>query len=128
MTGLEIDSVLARFERLPKSQELPLENNVQVLVNYKGGVSGMIWTSQVAVGHETDLTIRIFGDKGAIEWEHKNPAVLKVTRINEPPQLYTATRDYVSEACRDLSRLPSGHPEGFLRHSGISTADSAHTC
>ena len=68
MTGLEIDSVLARFERLPKSQELPLENNVQVLVNYKGGVSGMIWTSQVAVGHETDLTIRIFGDKGAIEW------------------------------------------------------------
>lgn len=61
MTGLEVDSVLARFERLPKDQNLPLENNVQVLVNFKGGVSGMIWTSQVAIGHETDLCIRIFG-------------------------------------------------------------------
>ena len=64
MTGLEADSVLARFERLPKDQNLPLENNVQVLVNFKGGVSGMIWTSQVAIGHETDLCIRIFGGEG----------------------------------------------------------------
>ena len=118
MTGLEAESVLARFERLPKDQNLPLENNVQVLVNFKGGVSGMIWTSQVAIGHETDLCIRIFGEKGSIEWQHRNPAELRVTKINEPPQIYTATRDYVSQACRDLSRLPSGHPEGFFEAFG----------
>ena len=113
MTGLEVESVLARFERLPRENNLPLDNNVQILLNYKGGVSGMVWASQVAVGHETDLMVRIFGDKGSIEWEHKNPAVLKVTKINEPPQIYTATRDYVSDECRGMSRLPSGHPEGF---------------
>lgn len=118
MTGLEIESVLARFECLPRDQELPLENNVQALVKYKGGASGMIWTSQVAIGHETDLSIRIFGDKGSIEWEHRNAAVLKVTKINEPPQLYTPTRDYVSDGCRDMSRLPSGHPEGFFESFG----------
>lgn len=114
MTGLEVESVLARFERLPREKDLPLDNNVQILLNYKGGVSGMVWASQVAVGHETDLMVRIFGDKGSIEWEHKNPAVLKVTKINEPPQIYTATRDYVSDECREMSRLPSGHPEGFF--------------
>ncbi len=118
MTGLHPERVLARFEALPRDQKLTLENNAQILVDFTGGVSGIIWTSQVAIGHETDLCVRIFGDKGAIEWQHRNPAELKVTRINEPPQIYTATRDYVSPECRDLSRLPSGHPEGFYEAFG----------
>ncbi|MGI6006421.1 MAG: Gfo/Idh/MocA family protein [Ruminococcus sp.] len=118
MTGLSVKKVLANFEKLPKDQELPLENNVQILVKFDGGISGMIWTSQVAIGHETDLLIRIFGDKGAIEWQHKEPAVLRVTRINEPPRIYTPTRDYDTQECRGLSRLPSGHPEGFFEAFG----------
>ena len=118
MTGLSVEKVLANFEKLPKDQELPLENNVQILVKFDHGISGMIWTSQVAIGHETDLLIRIFGDKGAIEWQHKEPAVLRVTRINEPPRIYTPTRDYDTQECRGLSRLPSGHPEGFFEAFG----------
>lgn len=59
MTGLNIRSVLARFEQLPKEENLPLENNVQILARLDGGFSGMIWTSQVAIGHETDLMIRV---------------------------------------------------------------------
>lgn len=118
MTGLETKSVLARFERLPKSADLPLENNVQVMVKFDHDISGMIWTSQVAIGHETDLLIRVFGDKGAIEWQHREPAVLKVTKINEPPRIYTPTRDYDTKGARDLSRLPSGHPEGFFESFG----------
>ena len=78
----------------------------------------MIWTSQVAIGHETDLMIRVFGDKGAIEWQHREPAVLKVTKINEPPRIYTPTRDYDTAAARSLSRIPSGHPEGFFEAFG----------
>lgn len=118
MTGLSVKKVLANFEKLPMDQELPLENNVQVLVKFDGGISGMIWTSQVAIGHETDLLIRIFGDKGAIEWQHKEPAVLRFTKINEPPRIYTPTRDYDTQECRGLSRLPSGHPEGFFEAFG----------
>ena len=118
MTGLNIRSVLSRFERLPKNENLPLENNVQILARLDGGVSGMIWTSQVAIGHETDLMIRVFGDKGAIEWQHREPAVLKVTKINEPPRIYTPTRDYDTAAARSLSRIPSGHPEGFFEAFG----------
>ncbi|MGI6076942.1 MAG: Gfo/Idh/MocA family protein [Fastidiosipilaceae bacterium] len=118
MTGLKMKKVLTKFERLPNESSLPLENNVQILAEFDNGASGMIWTSQVAIGHETDLSIRIFGDKGAIEWQHRAPAELKVTKINEPPQLYTPTRDYDSIGCRRLSRLPSGHPEGFFEAFG----------
>ena len=118
MTGLSVRKVLANFEKLPKDHDLPLENNVQILAKFDNDISGMIWTSQVAIGHETDLLIRVFGDKGAIEWQHKEPAVLRVTRINEPPQIYTPTRDYDSIFCRSLSRLPSGHPEGFFEAFG----------
>lgn len=118
MTGLKVKSVLANFEKLPREKDLLLENNVQVLAKFDEGISGMIWTSQVAIGHETDLLIRVFGDKGSIEWQHKEASILKVTKINEPPQLYTPTRDYDTASCRSLSRLPSGHPEGFFEAFG----------
>jgi predicted dehydrogenase len=111
MTGLELEAVLARFDSIPP--HLPLETNVQVLLKYKGNIPGMMWTSQVAMGHETDVCIRIFGEKGAIEWNHYTPGILKVTRINEPVQYYSAGRDFLYEAARDLCRLPSGHIEGF---------------
>ena len=118
MTGLKLERVLARFERLPKDKELPLDNNVQIMLEYEGGISGLIWSSQVALGNETDLRVRIFGDKGAIEWQHRDSQRLFVTRINEPVQIYTPTRDYDTESCRSLSRLPSGHPEGFFESFG----------
>ena len=118
MTGLELKRVLAKFERLPKDHDLPLENNAQVLMEYEGGISGMIWTSQVAIGNETELRIRIFGDKGSIEWQHKDSQRLIVTKINQPPMIYTPTRDYDMDSTRSMSRLPSGHPEGFFESFG----------
>ena len=111
MTGLELESVLARFDHYPP--HLPLETNVQAMLRFKGNIPGMLWTSQVAMGHETDVSVRVFGDKGAIEWSHLAPGVLKVARINEPVQYYTAGRDFLYGAAKDLCRLPSGHVEGF---------------
>nr|WP_246208599.1 Gfo/Idh/MocA family oxidoreductase [Anaerotalea alkaliphila] len=111
MTGLELEAVLARFDHYPP--HLPLETNVQAMLRFQGNIPGMLWTSQVAMGHETDVCIRVFGDKGAIEWNHSTPGVLKVARINQPVQHYTAGRDFLYDAARDLCRLPSGHVEGF---------------
>jgi predicted dehydrogenase len=116
MTGLHPKRVIARFDTIPPN--LTLETNVQVMVEYEGGVPGMIWTSQVAMGHETEVTIRIFGEKGSIEWSHLAPWELRVTRINEPPQIYTAGRDCLYPAAKELSRLPSGHIEGFYEAFG----------
>lgn len=116
MTGLEPKRVIARFDKIPT--DIPLETNVQVMVDYEGGIPGLIWTSQVAIGHETELTVRIFGETGAIEWTHLKPWELRVTRINQPPQLYTASRDYLYPAARALCRLPTGHIEGFYEAFG----------
>lgn len=116
MTGLHPKRVIARFDNIPK--EIPLETNAQMMVEFEGGIPGMLWTSQIAMGHETDLTIRIFGSKGSIEWSHLKPWELRVTRINQPPQIYTTNRDYLYPAAKELCRLPSGHIEGFYEAFG----------
>ena len=116
MTGLHPTKVIARFDSIP--EDIPLETNAMVMCEFDGGVPGMIWTSQVAMGHETELTVRIFGDKGSIEWTHLRPWELRVTRINQPPQIYTTNRDYLYPAAKELCRLPSGHFEGFYEAFG----------
>ena len=116
MTGLHPARVIARFDSIPA--DIPLETNAQMMVEFEGGIPGMIWTSQIAMGHETELTIRIFGEKGSIEWSHLKPWELRVTRINQPPQIYTTNRDYLYPAAKELCRLPSGHIEGFYEAFG----------
>ncbi|MGI6546341.1 MAG: Gfo/Idh/MocA family protein [Fastidiosipilaceae bacterium] len=111
MTGLHPRRVIARFDRIPDS--IALETNAQMMVEFEKNIPGMIWTSQIAIGHETEPYIRIFGNKGSIAWHHLRPWELRVTRLNQPPQTYTANRDYLYPAAKDLCRLPSGHIEGF---------------
>ncbi len=116
MTGLHPRRVIARFDRIPEN--FALETNAQMMVEYEGNIPGMIWTSQVAMGYETEPKIRIFGETGAIEWTHLRPWELRVTRINQPPQVYTTNRDYLYPAAKALCRLPSGHIEGFYEAFG----------
>lgn len=120
MTGLHPERVIARFDHIPPT--IALETNAQMMVAFGGNgqtdVPGMIWTSQVAMGYETELKVRVFGEKGAIEWTHLRPWELRVTRINQPPQVYTNNRDYLYPAAKALCRLPSGHIEGFYEAFG----------
>ena len=116
MTGLHPKRVIARFDSIPS--DIPLETNAQMMVEFDGGVPGMIWTSQIATGHETELNVRIFGETGSIEWSHLRPWALRVTRVNQPPQTYTNNRDYLYPAAKALCRLPSGHIEGFYEAFG----------
>ena len=116
MTGLHPKKVIARFDHIP--EKMKLETNSMVICEFDDGVPGMIWTSQIAMGHETELNVRIFGEKGSVEWSHLAPWELRVTKINEPPVIYTANRDYLHPAAKDLCRLPSGHIEGFYEAFG----------
>ncbi|MCD8356564.1 MAG: Gfo/Idh/MocA family oxidoreductase [Clostridia bacterium] len=116
MTGLHPKRVIARFDHIPA--EVPLETNAMMMIEFDGNVPGMIWTSQLAMGHETEPVVRIFGEKGSIEWSHLKPWELRVTRINQPPQVYTTNRDYLYPAAKELCRLPSGHIEGFYEAFG----------
>ena len=115
-TGLKPKRVLARFDRYPR--DMALENNINVLLDFGDNITGNMWASQIAIGYECGVKIRVFGTKGAIEWCHDNMTKLKVTKNNEPVQYYSANRDYCVPESRRLSRIGAGHPEGFFEAFG----------
>lgn len=115
-TGLTIKRVLARFDTYPR--DLPLETNTTVLLDFGDNITGTLWASQIAIGYECGIKIRIFGTEGSLEWSHEMPGVLKYTKINSPTMTLSANREYMCPESRRLSRLPAGHPEGYYEAFG----------
>jgi predicted dehydrogenase len=100
-----------------KSTFLPdreLDEDVNVLLHLNGGGKGVLTISQIATGEENNLWIRIYASKGAIVWRQENPNYLEVYRYGEPRQTMTRASDYLSNDARDSTRVPTGHPEGYL--------------
>lgn len=115
MTGLRLESVLARFTHFQGSQ---LDHDIQVLLNYEGNIPGMMWASQIATGNDCGVRIRVFGEKGSLEWCHTSPMQLIYAPLNEPVRIMTANKEYCYPACTEQCRLPAGHPEGFYEAFG----------
>lgn len=109
-TGLHPEQVLAQFDFCLGHT---LENNVSVLVRYPGGVTGSLWASQIAAGHEFDLSLEVFGSKGSIRWTHRDNNAIWYTPVNQPPQYITLGRDYTCPESRSLMRAITGTPVGF---------------
>ncbi len=112
MTGLRIESLCARLDRFGRGR--PLDDNATVMVNYKGGARGVYWSSQVAPGHDNALRLRIYGTKGAIEWFQETPNTARLSFLDRPTGIISRGRDPMSPRAQSLSRLPSGHPEGYF--------------
>jgi len=112
MTGLRIESLCARLDRFGRGR--PLDDNATVMVNYKGGARGVYWSSQVAPGHDNALRLRIYGTKGAVEWFQETPNTARVSFLDRPTGTISRGRDPMSPRAQSLSRLPSGHPEGYF--------------
>jgi len=93
-----------------------LEDDGNVLISLEDNIEGNLMTSQIASGEENDLKIRVWGDKGGIEWKHSNPNTLLLKLDGQPTQVYRAGVDnsYLSEFALANCRTPSGHPEGFI--------------
>jgi predicted dehydrogenase len=112
MTSLRIESLCARLDRF--GADRLLDDNATVMVNYKGGAKGVYWSSQVAPGHDNALRLRIYGTKGAIEWFQETPNTARVSYLDRPSGTVSRGRDPMSPRAQSLSRLPSGHPEGYF--------------
>jgi len=112
LTGLKIDSLCARLDRFGPGR--PLDDNATVLVNYKGGARGVYWSSQVAAGHDNGLRLRIYGTKGAVEWFQETPNTARLSLLGRPTATLSRGRDPMSPRAQALSRIPSGHPEGYF--------------
>lgn len=115
-TGLNIEQVLANLCRIPA--DMPLDTNTQVLLRLSDGIPGMLWASQVAIGHECTVSIRVYGDKGSLEWNHDNPTRLKFNRANGPEVYLTNGRSFLEPNALDMSRIAAGHPEGIFEAFG----------
>ena len=111
ITGLKIKEVCADLMSLG---ERSLDNDGNVLLHFENGVSGVLHASQISVGEENNLNIRVYGDKASIEWHQETPNTLWYKTNDEPARLYKRGNDYLCEAAKRATRLPAGHPESFI--------------
>jgi len=112
ITGLEVDELSADIHTFVKGRLL--DDNAQIMLRFKGGAKGAIWSSQVAVGNENNLKIRVFGENGGLEWRQEDPNYLYYSKFGHPTQRVTRGSDSASEEANNVTRVPPGHPEGYL--------------
>lgn len=91
-----------------------LDDDSSMLVKFENGSSGVLLATQVAAGDENNLNIRVYGEKGGIEWRQEEPNTLVVKWLDKPKEIMRAGWGYLSDAAKKNTRTPSGHPEGYL--------------
>ena len=112
VSGLELEELCAELTSFVPDRRL--DDNAQVMMRFKGGARGMLWSSQVAPGNENALKLRIYGDKGGLEWHQEEPNTLWFSPFGEPPQKITRGGAGSGDAAGRVTRIPPGHPEGYL--------------
>lgn len=112
ITGLEANSLLADLDAFVGGRSL--DDNANILLHYKNGAKGMLWVSQIASGKENGLRIRVYGTKAGIEWAQEDPNYLHFTPLGEPRRMITRSGAGAGELANAASRIPGGHPEGFI--------------
>jgi predicted dehydrogenase len=112
VTGLTLESLAADLDSFVAGRRL--DDNAHVMLRFDGGAKGMLWCSQVAPGNENGLKLRVYGEKGGLEWAQENPNYLWFTPFGEPKRLITRNGAGAGVAAARVSRIPSGHPEGYL--------------
>jgi len=112
ITGLKIRSLCARLDIFVPGRKL--DDNASILVDYEGGAKGLYWASQIAAGYDNALSVRVFGEKGTIEWKQEIPNYLKLYKPGQPCVTLSRGRDPFAPHAQSYSRIPSGHPEGYF--------------
>lgn len=112
VSGLEIESLSARLDTMVEGRKL--DDNAVIMLNYQGGAKGVYWCSQIAWGHDNDLSFRIYGTEGSISWRQENPNYLTIAKKGELVKTSSRGRDDYYDHPGSYVRLPSGHPEGYF--------------
>jgi predicted dehydrogenase len=128
VSGLELSELCADLTAFVPGR--PVEDNAHMMLRFDGGAKGMLWSSQVAPGNENGLALRIYGEKGGLEWKQEHPNHLHWSPLNEAPRLITRGGPGSSDIAGRVTRTPSGHPEGYLEgfanvYSDVAEAISA---
>ncbi|SDN51173.1 Predicted dehydrogenase [Lutimaribacter pacificus] len=123
VTGLVPEALAADLQSFVPGREL--DDNAHVMLRFEGGARGMLWCSQVASGSENTLKIRVFGEKAGLEWSHDTPEKLRVTPLGGVTTIVTRGSVASDPASLRLTRIPAGHPEGFLEAFANIYAEAA---
>ncbi len=123
MSGLTLDTLAADLQSFVPGRRV--DDNGHVLMRYKGGARGMLWCSQVAAGEENGLKIKIYGSKAGLEWHQENPNYLWVSPLGKPAYRLTRGGPATGDAAARMTRIPSGHPEGYLEGFANIYAEAA---
>ncbi len=124
VSGLKLDELACELTSFVKGRKL--DDNVQAMLRFKGGAKGAIWASQVAVGHENGLKLRVYGTKGGIEWVQADPNYLWFTPYGGEKRLITRGGAGAGAEAAHVTRIPSGHPEGYLEGFANIYTEVAH--
>ena len=112
VTGLTLSQLAAELSTFVDGRRL--DDNAHMLLRYEGGARGMLWSSQVAPGNENALKLRVYGEKAGLAWHQEQPNHLHVTPLGQPPQLISRGGAGAGPSAAHASRIPAGHPEGYL--------------
>ncbi len=112
VTGLELESICADLTTFVEGRQLDDDGNL--LMRFAGGAKGVMVASQIQIGGENDVRLRVFGTQGGIEWHQENPNYIVYNPLDAPRQILTRGSAYLCAAAQKASRLPAGHPEAFL--------------
>ena len=112
VTGLACEELAADLSTFVAGR--PVDDNVQVLLRFADGARGMLWASQVAPGNENNLRLRVYGEKAGLDWRQEDPNYLRLSRYGEAPQVIRRGGPGAGEAAAWATRVPAGHPEGYL--------------
>jgi predicted dehydrogenase len=116
ITGLEISELCADLSTFVKGRKLDDDGNI--LVRFKGGAKGILHASQICVGDENHLNIRVYGTKAGLEWNQEHPNELTVKFPDKPRQIWRRGNGYIGARAASFTRIPAGHPEGYLEAFG----------
>ncbi|WP_138469544.1 Gfo/Idh/MocA family protein [Poseidonocella sp. HB161398] len=123
VTGLKLERLAADLDAFVPGRRV--DDNGHVLLRYEGGAKGMLWCSQVAVGNENAVRLRVYGEKGGLDWAQEEPNKLWFTPFGEPTRLLTRNGAGAAPVSQRLSRTPAGHPEGYLEGFANIYAEAA---
>ncbi|MGA2675029.1 MAG: Gfo/Idh/MocA family oxidoreductase [Terracidiphilus sp.] len=112
VTGLQVTGMNVALRTVVEGRRL--DDDCSALLRLNNGASGVLMASQVAAGEGNGLRLRVYGEKGSIDWRQEDPNRLRVKWMDGPEEIRHAAGSYLSEGARAVTRLPGGHPEGFI--------------
>lgn len=112
VTGLAVSELCAELSTFVAGRRL--DDNVQMMLRYANGARGLLWASQVAPGNENALRLRVYGSEGGLSWQQEHPNQLQWSSLGQPTQTIARGTAAANADAARVTRIPSGHPEGYL--------------